>query len=263
MSERHEHGEVTFEVIDDHVALITVDRSEKRNGFTPKMLHELAAAMTRLDEDPSLFCGVLAFAGADTTAGLDMPMFFGPDADPRALRTEGVDPLGLGRRLTKPQITAVQGITYTIGIELALAGDIVVAADDTRFCQLEPKRGLVAVGGATLRFATRGGWGNAMYHLLRADEFGADEAHRIGLAQEVVPTGTQIDRAIELALEVAANAPLAIMATKANARVALDHGEAAAIAEFPAIVATLEASDDLAEGIASFLERRPARFEGR
>ena len=69
MSERHEHGEVTFEVIDDHVALITVDRSEKRNGFTPKMLHELAAAMTRLDEDPSLFCGVLAFAGADTTAG--------------------------------------------------------------------------------------------------------------------------------------------------------------------------------------------------
>ena len=53
MSERHEHGEVTFEVIDDHVALITVDRSEKRNGFTPKMLHELAAAMTRLDEDPS------------------------------------------------------------------------------------------------------------------------------------------------------------------------------------------------------------------
>ena len=263
MSERHGDGEVTTEIVDERIAVITVDRSEKRNGFTPRMLRQLAEALTLLDEDPSLFVGVLAFAGADTTAGLDMPKFFGPDADPSALRTPGVDPLGLRRRLRKPQVTAVQGITFTIGIELALAGDIVVAAADTRFSQLEPKRGLRAVGGATMRFTSRGGWGNAMYHLLRADEFDATEALRVGLVQEVVPVGSQVDRAVQLAREIAQNAPLAIEATKQNARVALEEGEAAAYAQFGSIVKRLNASEDLAEGVASFIERRPARFVGR
>ena len=101
--------------------------------------------------------------------------------------------------MTKPLVTAVQGITFTIGIEIALAGDIIVAASDTRFCQLEPKRGLAPLGGATIRYVQRAGWGNAMYHLLRADEFTADEALRIGLVQEVVEPGRQRDRAIELA----------------------------------------------------------------
>ena len=185
MSERHIHGQVTTEIVEQRVMVITVDRAEKRNGFTPKMLRELSEAMTELDEDDSLFVGVLCFAGDLTTAGLEMPLFFGPDADPAGLRTDGVDPLGLRRRLRKPQVTAVQGITYTIGIELALAGDIVVAADDARFAQLEPRRGVTALGGATLRFVSRGGWGNAMYHLLRADEFDATEARRIGLVQEM------------------------------------------------------------------------------
>ena len=88
--------------------------------------------------------------------------------------------------MTKPLVSAVQGITFTIGIEIALAGDIIVASSDTRFCQLEPKRGLAPLGGATIRYVQRAGWGNAMYHLLRADEFTAEEALRIGLVQEVV-----------------------------------------------------------------------------
>lgn len=263
MEERHEHGQVLTEVVDDHIFVMTVDRSEKRNGFTPKMLRELSAAMTTLDEEPSLFVGVVTFAGEHTTAGLEMPLFFGPDADPSGLRTAGVDPLGLRRRLTKPQVTAVQGITYTIGIELALAGDIVVAAEDTRFAQLEPRRGVTALGGATLRFVSRGGWGNAMYHLLRADEFDAHEARRIGIVQEVVETGTQRDRAIELAREIAANAPLAVQMTKENALLALLQGEEEAIGRFGEINRRLAQTDDLAEGIASFRERRPARFEGR
>src|SRR6185312_10983077 len=122
--------------------------------------------------------------------------------------SEPVDPFGLGRRLGKPLVTAVQGITFTIGIEIALAGDIVVAASDARFCQLEPKRGLAPLGGATVRYVQRAGWGNAMYHLLRADEFDAAEAYRIGLVQEVVEPGAQVDRAIELAREMLQCAPL-------------------------------------------------------
>ena len=86
-----------------------------------------------------------------------------------------------------------------------------VAADDCRFSQLEPMRGIHAAGGATMRFVDRGGWGNAMYHLLTSDEFDATEAHRIGLVQEVVPAGTQLERAIEIAEVICTTAPLAIL----------------------------------------------------
>jgi enoyl-CoA hydratase/carnithine racemase len=260
--DRHPHGHVQTEVVDDRILVMTVDRVEKKNAFTPKISNELAAAYTRLDDDPELFVGVLTFAGDHTTAGLEMPLFFGPDAEPGP-PADAVDPFGLQRRLTKPLVTAVQGITFTIGIEIALAGDIVVGSSDTRFCQLEPKRGLAPLGGATIRYVQRAGWGNAMYHLLRADEFGADEALRIGLVQEVVEPGRQRERAVELARELVQCAPLALQHTIANARLALDADEPTAIDAIPAMSKAVMATADFQEGIASFLERRPAQFTGR
>jgi enoyl-CoA hydratase/carnithine racemase len=268
-TDRHPHGAVRTSVVDEHILVMTVDRVEKKNAFTPKISNELSDALTRLDEDDDLFVGVLAFAGDHTTAGLEMPLFFSEEARRNAaLRkaaetSEPVDPFGLGRRLRKPRVTAVQGITFTIGIEIALAGDIVVAASDTRFCQMEPKRGLAPLGGATVRYVQRAGWGNAMYHLLRADEFGAAEAYRIGLVQEVVDPGEQIERAVELAREMLQCSPLALMHTIANARLALDRDEPAAIEAIPAMAATVQATADFQEGIASFIERRPAQFTGR
>jgi enoyl-CoA hydratase/carnithine racemase len=266
---RDPHGEVRTEVVDDHILVITVDRVEKKNAFTPKISNDLADALTRLDDDPDLFVGVLTFAGDHTTAGLEMPLFFTDEARAAAAAraaaqtVEPVDPFSLGRRLTKPRITAVQGITFTIGIEIALAGDIIIAASDLRMCQLEPKRGLAPLGGATVRYVQRAGWGNAMYHLLLADEFGADEAYRIGLVQEVVAPGEQRDRAIELARQMLQCAPTALRHTIANARIALDEDEPAAIAAIAAMDKTVQATEDFQEGIASFLERRPAKFTGR
>src|SRR5439155_18358939 len=99
--ERHPHGETRSEVVDDHILVMTVDRAEKKNAFTPKISGELAAALTRLDEDPELFVGVLTFAGDHATAGLDMPLFFGADATARRQGPALVDPFGLDRRLTK------------------------------------------------------------------------------------------------------------------------------------------------------------------
>ena len=266
---RHAHGEVRCEVVDEHILVMTVDRVEKKNAFTPKIALELSAALTRLDDDPDLFVGVLVFAGAHTTAGLEMPLFFGEEAKRDEARrqaeqtSEPVDPYGLGRRLSKPRVTAVQGITFTIGIEIALAGDIVIAASDTRFCQLEPKRGLAPLGGATVRYVQRAGWGNAMYHLLRADEFDAAEAYRIGLVQEVVEPGRQTERAIALARDMLQCSPAALTHTIANARLALDADEPTAIAAIPTMAATVQSTEDFAEGVASFIERRPARFNGR
>lgn len=262
-SERDPHGQVHTRVVGDHVLEVVLDRTEKRNACTPKMFRELAEAYTRLDEDQDLRVGVLGFAGDHTTAGLDMPLFFGGDGDGFAMPEGLVDPFGLQRRLRTPLVVAIQGICFTAGIEMALAGDIIVAAEGTRLSQLEPRRGLAAIGGATFRFTERAGWGNAMYHLLTADEFDAAEALRIGLVQEVVEDGTQLERAHVLAAQIATNAPLAVQATKANARLALEQGNPAAVAELAGMHRQLAGTADFAEGVASFIDRREASFTGR
>jgi len=120
----------------------------------------------------------------------------------------------------------------------------------------------MATGGATFRFVERGGWGNAMYHLLTCDQFDAQEAQRIGIVQEIVETGKQVDRAIELAEQIAQQAPLAVYATKASARTYIEQGEAACIAEFASIQSRLAKTDDAAEGVESFKERREPSFQG-
>lgn len=250
------------------VLLIGINRPSKRNGFTPKMFRELGEAYTRLDDDAGLRVGVLFAFGDHFTAGLDLPtiaplMRRGEKAVPLGL----VDPLDLGmegyRRRNKPMLVAVQGITYTLGIELMLAADIVVAADDCRFSQLEVKRGIMATGGATLRMAERAGLGNALLHLLTGDEFGSAEALRLNFVQKVVPAGQALPEALRLAAVVAEQAPLAVVATRRNALKAVEHGPVLAMQDFIATQQRLAASEDAAEGVRSFAEKRAARFTGR
>lgn len=251
-----------------HVLLMGIDRPEKYNGLTPGMFSALADAYTELDGDPALRCGVLFAFGKHFTAGLELTKFAegmkkGASGANEAGATR-VDPFALKRKCAKPVITAVQGICYTAGIEMMLASDIAIAAADTRFAQLEPRRGLMAAGGGTVRFIERCGWGNGMYHLLLCDgEFGAEEARRIGIVQEVVETGTQVQRAIELAERIAGLAPLAIQETKRSAMTFIEKGEAAAFAELDAVQAKLANTEDAAEGVRSFIERRTAQFTGR
>lgn len=246
-----------------HVFKIIIDNAAKKNAFTPAMMEQLSDALTELHDNESYWVGVICAEGSDFTAGLDMPKFFGPAAEKRNIRDGNVDPFGLSKRCRKPIVTAVQGIVFTIGIELMLAGDIVVAADDARFCQMEAKRGIAPLGGAHFRFLSRAGWGDAMYHLLLCDEFSAQRAHVIGLVQEVVPAGEQIDRAMALAAIIARNAPLGIQVTKEAAAKYVEAGEAAAIAYIPAIRDRVLGSADAREGIQSFIERRAAVFQGR
>lgn len=255
-------GQVLTE-IDGHVLTITVDRSDKMNGFTPSMFDQLSDAMELLDQSSDLWVGVLTFAGKHTTAGLDLPKFFGPNAEQRRNGEDKIDAFSMRRRCSKPVVMAVQGVTYTIGIEMMLGIDIVIAADDCRFCQLEPKRGLAVFGGAHVRYVQRAGWGNAMYHLLRADEFDAARALELGFVQEVVPVGEQIARAQAIAQEIAECAPLATQEIKRAAFVYLQEGEAAAFDEIPTMRERTAGSDDAKEGMQSFIERRPAEFKGQ
>jgi enoyl-CoA hydratase len=177
-----------------------------------------------------------------------------------------VDPLDLGmagyRRRTKPMLAAVKGITYTLGIELMLAADIVVAADNCRFSQLEVKRGVMATGGATLRMAERAGLGNAMLHLLTGDEFGSAEALRLNFVQRVVASGNELQEALRIAQAIAEQAPLAVVATRQNTLKALEHGPVVAMHDFLDVQQRLANSADAAEGVLSFIEKRAGRFKG-
>lgn len=251
---------------DGHVLLIGLNRPEKRNAADVAMLEQLALAYGELDRDPALRVGVVFAHGDHFTGGLDLA-----DVAPRigpgglAMVPEGgVHPWGMdGSRVRKPVVLAVQGTCLTLGIELALASDIVVAASDTVFAQLEVARAILPFGGATTRFAATAGWGNAMRWMLTGDRFDAAEAHRMGLVQEVVEPGAQLARARELAARIAAQAPLAVQATLANARLAVRDGDAAAEARLQGELVRLVQTEDARIGMQAFLTRTDPEFVGR
>lgn len=257
-------GRITTER-DAEVFLIGIDRPKKLNGFSLAMYRQLADAFTAMERDDAVHVGLLYAHGANFTAGLQLDQFAPLMArGEAAVSPETVDPFSLREPMrTKPVVCAVQGICFTLGIELMLAQDIVVAADDCRFAQIEVKRGIMPTGGATLRFVERAGWGNAQRYLLTGDEFDSPQALRLGFVQEIVSAGNQFERAMAIARTIAEQAPLAVRASLASSRRYLEKGPLGMRAEMQAVQRKLAATADAAEGLRSFVERRKARFTGR
>jgi enoyl-CoA hydratase len=264
MSERHPEGQITVEQRGS-VLLMGVDRVEKRNGFTPRMFRQLGEAFTKLENSPDLFVGLLYAHGEHFSGGVDLPLM----AEYRKSGTpyvplQLVDPGQLREPYRKkPVVAAVQGICFTIAIELALAADVVIAADNCRFAQMEVQRGIMPGYGGSFRLIERAGWGNAMKWLLTGDEFDSAEALRLGLVQEVVPAGQQFDRALAYAQRVAQQAPLAVQATIENARLSLGQGWMHSATHCTARNTFLYGTEDAIEGRKSFVEKRAAHFTGR
>jgi enoyl-CoA hydratase len=250
-----------------HILLIGLNRPAKRNAFDLEMLDQLALAYAELEDDPEVRCGVLWAEGEMFTAGLDLASVAPAVVEHGVLKyPEGaIDPLNLytERLRTKPLITAVQGKCLTVGIELLLASDMAVAAENATFAQIEIKRGIFPFGGATLRFPERAGWGNAMRWLLTGDEFDAQEALRIGLVQEITENGGHVEKAVEIAERIAKQAPLGVRATIESARMVQTDGFEKAKQQLTPQILALFASEDAKEGVASFIERREGNFRGR
>jgi len=250
---------------DGRVFHIILDRADKMNAFDLRMLRQLAEAVTEFESDESLWCAVLYANGDHFTAGLDLAEVGPAVRDGAPLFPEGpVDVLSLHEpRRKKPLVMAVQGWCLTIGIELLLAADIRLAAEGTRFGQIEVNRGIFPFGGATIRLPEIAGWGNAMRWLLTGDKFDAEEALRLGLVQEIVPADELRDKAVEIARTVAKRAPLGVYATLRSSRTAQLEGTDAAVAELLVIARELMDTEDAAEGVRSFIERREGDFKGR
>lgn len=249
-----------------HVLLIGLNRPEKRNAADRALLRELCLAYAELERDPEVRVGLVHAHGEHFTGGLDLADIapaIGPDGL-GIVPDGGLDPWRVqGPGTTKPVVVAVQGICLTLGIELILAADVTIADETASFSQLEVGRAILPFGGATLRLPERIGWGNAMRWMLTGDFFPAAEALRVGLVQEVVPAGTHLERALELAQRIAAQAPLAVQATLANARYARTHGHHAAAEALQPELVRLLATEDAAIGLRSFLERNTPQYLGR
>lgn len=260
----NDDGRIVSE-LNNGVFVIGIDRPAKLNGFTPYMLRSMAQAYTEYERNPGARCAVVYAEGKHFTAGLDLPkMAPHLGSDSLLVEDDEIDPFDLRSPFrSKPVIFAVHGICFTLGIEMMLAADMVIASSDCRFSQLEVKRGLMPTGGATIRMVERAGWGNAMRYLLTGDEFDAATALRLGFVQEVVKPGQQLARATELAQIIVEQAPLAVRETIRNARCALHEGPAAARAAFGTTQKALLASEDFQEGLRSFKEKRAPKFSGK
>jgi enoyl-CoA hydratase len=250
-----------------HILLMGFNRLEKRNAFDVETYRALAAAYGELDRDPDLRVGLLFGYGDHFTAGLDLPQWAPVLAQGRLadLPEGSIEPFGMdeNRRLSKPLVIAAQGVSFTVAMELMMAGDIRVASRTARFAQLEVQRGFFPCGGGTVRLMQEIGWGNAMRYLLTGDEFSGEEAYRMGFVQALTEPGEQFESALKIARKIATAAPLGVQAALASSRLARMQGDKAALqALMPSLPAMMQ-TEDMHEAIAAFKEKRPAVFKGK
>jgi enoyl-CoA hydratase len=247
----------------DGVALVTFDRQEALNALSFDLLDHLAATLEALDADPA--CRAVVVTGAGTRA-------FAAGADIRELAVQTPARLAAEGRfgawdrigaIRKPLIAAVRGFALGGGCELAMSCDLIVAADDAQFGQPEIRLGVMPGAGGTQRLTRAIGRAKAMELILTGRSIAAPEAEAMGLVTKVVPAEETLRAALELAVRIAAQAPLAVRAAKEAIRKAEELPLSAGLAFERQSFFLLFGSEDQAEGMAAFTDKRPARWSGR
>jgi enoyl-CoA hydratase len=235
--------------------VVTLNRPAVRNAIDAAVLDGLLAALGRLDSDPACAAGVLTGAGGTFSAGLDLRALAAgmPITRFRSFIEQGT---------AKPIVAAVEGFALGGGLELALACDLIVAASDATFGAPEVRVGLIAAGGALLRLPTVLPRGLAMKLVLTGDRLDASDAAQVGLVTELTPSGGALAAAIAMADRMAANAPLAVAASKAIIRSVPGRSESELWELQKPYVKSVFASADAAEGARAFSERRQPNWSG-
>jgi enoyl-CoA hydratase/carnithine racemase len=251
---------VLFERINENVALITLNRPEKRNAVNQDLAQGLWAAVQEVEKDPKLRVAILAANGSVFCAGADL-------AEVAAGRKLGTPEGGFAGFVyaprTKPWIAAIAGTAFGGGCELALTCDMVIAGEEAQFGLPEVKRGVLAAAGGAFRIARVLPRPVAIELALTGRGMPAKEALGWGLVNQVVPTADVIKAATELANTISANAPLSVQATLALAREAADQTEAELWKLTQQHGMKVMTSEDAKEGPRAFLEKRAPNWQGR
>ena len=249
------------------IVLVGLNRPLIQNRLDPPTRTRLAETLYQYEHDPSLRALVLFGHGDNFSRGIDVDASqAGIIAGQRAAsNAPTIDVLGNGQpRRSKPVVVVVHGDTWNLGHEIYLAGDIRVAAADTRFGQDENTHGRFPGGGATVRFIREAGWGNAMRYMLTGDHWTAEESYRMGVTQQIAPTpAAALEAGIVMARKIAACAPLSIKATLASAHQVVDPVEADALSKLGAQYSALYRTEDFLEGRRAEAEGRPPQYKGK
>ncbi|GAA3707578.1 enoyl-CoA hydratase/isomerase family protein [Streptomyces tremellae] len=247
------------------VAVVTIRRPERLNTLDMPTLDALRDAWIEIRDDDGLRAAVLTGEGDRAfCAGADLKDFLPRPHPLRDLWNPGVELRpDRGLELFKPVVAAVNGYCLGGGLTLMLSTDLRVAAEHATFATPEVGHGILASCGGTQRLAQQLPRALAMEMLLTGDRVDAETALRWGLVNRVVPAADVLPTALELAQRIARNAPMAVQATKELALRSGDMDTASGLRLEDAMVRLLQDSEDFAEGVKAFAERRPAEFRGR
>ena len=250
-----------------HVLIITMNRPERKNAITGEMMAIMVDAWNQVDNDPDIRVAVLTGAGGDFCAGADLKnMSAKPPGDTFAgggVDMSKIEGLLKGRRLTKPLIAAVEGAAIAGGTEILQGTDIRVAGESARFGVSEARLGLFPLGGSAVRLVRQIPYTLAAEILLTGRTVPAPEAKELGLVGHIVPDGQALEKALEIAEQIAANGAIAVQAILKTIRVTEGMHEEEAFALEAQIGMAVFKSDDAKEGPRSFAEKRAPKFTGK
>jgi len=248
----------------DHVLIVTLNRPQARNALSGPMLALMREAWDRVDSDPAIRVCVLTGAGGTFCAGADLKAMTRDHPGERGpLDLSVIEPLLKGRRLTKPLIAAVEGFAIAGGTEILQACDIRVAGESARFGVSEARWGLFPLGGSAVRLPRQIPYTLACDLLLTGRHITAAEALSFGLIGRVVPDGTALETALEIASTIASNGPVAVRAILRTIRETEGMAENDAFGIEAKIGMTVFASEDAKEGPRAFAEKRKPEFRDR
>jgi enoyl-CoA hydratase len=242
------------------VLVVTINRPEARNAINTETAVAIGEAMERLDDDRSLVAGVITGAGGTFCAGMDLKAFLAGERP--SIPGRGFAGI-VEQPPVKPIVAALEGYAIAGGFEIALACDMLVAAEDAKFGLPEVKRGLVAAGGGLLRLPQRVPYHLAMEWSLTGELIPAQRGYEVGLVNRITPKGGALDEALRMAKAIAANGPLAVAASK---RILVEAPEWPAAERFDRqreINEPVRSSEDAREGATAFKEKRAPRWQGR
>jgi enoyl-CoA hydratase len=267
---------IHYEKDDEHIVLITIDRPEAKNSADMEHFKVLRESWERFDADDDAWVAIITGVGDAFFTGADLKKYI-PEitkiqkqiADSGVMEIDGyrlddgTKAVLRGAKIWKPIIAAVNGFCTAGGMEMLGGVDIRVACPEAKFAVMEPKRGLFAGGGTTVRLPRQIPFPQAMEFLLCADLIPAQRAYEMGFLNAIVPRDELLEKAYEFARRITANAPLAVRATKQSVWEGLGMELRDAFKNESKISSYIFQTEDAKEGPKAFAEKRPPNWQGK